>query len=97
MDNPFIPIIRFQNNEFEGFHQSFFTVKNKNQIVFTLKSNYSAYEITYDCRKDPIKAESANGKYEIENDHRIKSMPLKIIENHQQEDEDDETQLFTFN
>ena len=61
-------------------------MKDKNQIVFTLKSNYSVYEITYDCRKDPIKAESANGKYEIENDHRIKSMPLKIIENHQQED-----------
>lgn len=54
MDNPSVPIKIFEINEFKDFLQCFFTVKEIKQVIFTFKSNYLIYEITYDNSKGPI-------------------------------------------
>jgi hypothetical protein len=75
LDDTSDPIVRYQNGEFEEFMLNFFTVIDDNQVIFTLKSINTVYEITYDKNNGPIYAKKRGKKkdgYNIHHDNRIK-------------------------
>ena len=58
------PLVMFDNNEFDDINIGFFTIKDQNNVVFTLKSKFSVYEITCNLKKGIFKRDS-NQAYAI--------------------------------
>jgi len=48
----------FVDGEFDDINIGFFTIKDQNNVVFTLKSKFSIYEITCNHNKGILKRDS---------------------------------------
>ena len=60
----------FTDGEFDDIKIGFFTIKDPNNVVFTLKSKFSVYEITCNHKKGIFKRDNEQF-YNIQQDDRI--------------------------